>query len=735
MRHSTALLVAGLGLAVPIAAQTWSSELPRPRQYQNLLYDGARHVTTLLGSTGNVIDPDDFVWTWNGSRWQQHRCAHTPNTTALAAVYDAGRQRIVAFGNRTFEYDGLDWSEVVTAHAPIPRDGPGIAYDAARQRTVLFGGGSIYGMLYDTWEYDGVDWYPAGGPNPPPVRRWGSCGYDPIRQRTVLFGGQGPGANPYVTVPLYDTWEYDGTHWTQRQPASHPSYAGQMLWEPQRQRLTIIDGNTAFEFDGSNWTPRPLASRPFTTASLTYDEQRQCFVQVGHYLPQFSNSVNEVLEYGGTAWEQRCFGPADGSRALLASDLSGNRCLLVSGASTQVRTDAGWPLVTAATPTLAGPLLTHDATHGRFLLFGGQWSGSYPQLLSTTHALVGNAWQLLPTSHVPQARTDAAMAFDVARGRAVLFGGALSSSLGADTWEFDGVDWQQSPTPVAPSARRRHAMAYDAALGAVVLFGGDDTTLTPLPDTWLYDGSGWQQRFTPHAPYGVRDHAMAFDPWRGRTVLHGGDDGYGANPSAETWEFDGVDWTQLATAGPPQPRRFHALTFDPQRGTMVLCGGNEQGYNSSIPVAPNTWDLTPADVPTWTRYGAGCAGSNGTPTLDVPPGALPQLGSTLSLQFANLPTSPGLVWLASGFGIDRWNGLPLPFDLASAGLPGCRLWIAANGSGGALVAHPGQFGSYALHVPAAPALAGVHLALQAFVLDPTQPSGAAVTNAGLAILH
>ena len=43
----------------------------------------------------------------------------------------------------------------------------------------------------------------------------------------------------------------------------------------------------------------------------------------------------------------------------------------------------------------------------------------------------------------------------------------------------------------SPSARGGSAMAYDAARGRVVLFGGADVDGTPLGDTWTWDGTTW----------------------------------------------------------------------------------------------------------------------------------------------------------------------------------------------------------------------------------------------------
>lgn len=63
---------------------------------------------------------------------------------------------------------------------------------------------------------------------------------------------------------------------------------------------------------------------------------------------------------------------------------------------------------------------------------------------------------------------------------------------------------------------------------------------------------------------------MAYDSLRGRVVLFGGAITNGA--LGDTWEWDGTDWTQMATSGPSR-RYGHALAYDSRRQRVVLFGG------------------------------------------------------------------------------------------------------------------------------------------------------------------
>lgn len=74
------------------------------------------------------------------------------------------------------------------------------------------------------------------------------------------------------------------------------------------------------------------------------------------------------------------------------------------------------------------------------------------------------------------------MAFDSARGVAVLFGGSSRIGYLGETWEWNGVDWTLRPV-TDPSPRDNHAMAYDSARGRVILYGGYAGG-TSYSDTW-----------------------------------------------------------------------------------------------------------------------------------------------------------------------------------------------------------------------------------------------------------
>src|SRR5262249_18210622 len=112
--------------------------------------------------------------------------------------------------------------------------------------TVLFGGTESNSgggtFLADTWEWDGTSWSPASGTLTPPGRYQHALAYDSARGRTVLFGGSAGPAFNYL--PIQDTWEWDGTDWTQRViPLSPPARANHVLAFDSGRGRTVLFGN------------------------------------------------------------------------------------------------------------------------------------------------------------------------------------------------------------------------------------------------------------------------------------------------------------------------------------------------------------------------------------------------------------------------------------------------------------------------------------------------------------
>src|SRR5262249_488008 len=103
----------------------------------------------------------------------------------------------------------------------------------------------------------------------------------------------------------------------------------------------------------------------------------------------------------------------------------------------------------------------------------------------------------------------------------------------------------------------------------VVLFGGASGS-NLFADTWIWDGTEWTQ-VADTGPAARSGHSLAYDSARNRLVLFGGRTE--TNPVVgDTWAWDGTEWPKVQTVGPPA-RRAHGMACDPTASRVVLFGG------------------------------------------------------------------------------------------------------------------------------------------------------------------
>ena len=226
------------------------------------------------------------------------------------------------------------------------------------------------------------------------------------------------------------------------------------------------------------------------------------------------------------------------------------------------------------------------------VMFGGRDS-FLTTVFSDTYEYALTAWNKVLTPHSPPARFWAGMAYDDHRQRTVVFGGLNSSSNTAtsfnDTWEYDGSDWTSIPTAHSPVAQNALSMTYDSCRQKIVVFGAQS-------ETWEYDGYDWTKVTTGTAPPERRLSAMVFDPGRCRAILFAGLPAVGPlNALSDTWEYDGVTWTQINTATSPSGRWGHVMAFDTNRARTTLFGG----YGPIYPSGQETNDTWEYDGAAW----------------------------------------------------------------------------------------------------------------------------------------
>lgn len=129
-------------------------------------------------------------------------------------------------------------------------------------------------------------------------------------------------------------------------------------------------------------------------------------------------------------------------------------------------------------------------------------------------------------------------------------------------------NWGVQSPAASPAGRSYAGMAYDSGRNRTVLFGGGNSTnsTNELNDTWEWDGIRWTQFFPVPAPPVSIGPGMAYDSRRGVTVL--------LDNNSHTWEWNGASWTQKITADAPSPRVWTSMVYDSADGVMVLFDGS-----------------------------------------------------------------------------------------------------------------------------------------------------------------
>jgi len=296
----------------------------------------------------------------------------------------------------------------------------------------------------------------------------------------------------------------------------------------------------------------------------------------------------------------------------------------------------------------------YDETNHELVLFGGFTNPNHSSdtFLQDTWTWNGTTWKLEAPTTKPSARDGASMSFDPVSGKVILFGGFDGANRLADTWSWDGSNWSLLTPAASPPKRGWAAMAIDASTPAsrrVLLFGGYDGA--SFNDTWRWDGSNWSQLLPAHSPTDRSDHGMAFDSAHGKMIVFGGAHYVGSNyvsQYADTWSWDGADWTQVATTGPASRADLYT-TYDPRIGRVVLFGGFDNNAASAATANfQDTWTWTGAAWSLLSPTTKPTKRDSGTMTYFPPSGTVVLFGGYDAVAWdANLDASENDTWVLS----------------------------------------------------------------------------------------
>ncbi len=491
-------------------------------------------------------------------------------------------------------------------------------YDEARGQVVVFGGANFDNSLSsDTWTWDGTRWTKRTPQNSPLPRYGATMAYDPVLGKSILFGGldENDGA-------LNDTWAWDGSNWESLAPAKVPPGRGlaAMAYDPVNNGVILFGGITypsgqytpfgdTWIFQEGNWRQlRPAdAPSPRGQTFLAYVPANAGLLLFGGNL-----ETNDTWLWNGQTWTQLSpmHVPTAGREPALAYDPASSTAVLFLGtgsssfdpndSETWTWDGADWTEVGGVSPAgTFGQVFVYDAAEKKIFFFGGanvntdQWTWN------------GNAWRQLEPS-IPGARAYASMAFDISRDQSVLFGGAGINTLLSDTWTWNGRTWNWVHPTTSPPVRLFASMAYDSSRQLTVLFGGrtcDVSSCEALADTWTFDGANWTRRQSPGLNPPAREgHAMAFDSASGKVVLFGGANLIDSVPKDDTWTWDGINWTLENPPHKPPATIYDTMSRD-SAGCPILftVEGSTWRWNGLT----HDWEavLSPLNPPA--RQGAG----------------------------------------------------------------------------------------------------------------------------------
>jgi len=301
------------------------------------------------------------------------------------------------------------WSELSPATSP-PADGGSMAYDRATGQTILFtyAKGPGLASTAETWNWTGTTWTQLDPATSPAARFGASIAYDPALGGLVLFGGESYNGTSYVFDA--DTWLWNGTTWTQLDPATRPAarYSASLAYDSATSQLILFGGeggnptigangitglNDTWTFNGTTWTQLKPTASPSARydASLAYDSATSQLILFGGISADGSTFYGDTWNWTGTTWTQ-----------------------LKPTASPAARYSAS---------------LAYDSATSQLILFGG--GNDANGIGDDTWAWTGTTWtQLDPAS--PPATYGGAMAYDASTGLLVLVG----AGDGANTWAY-----------------------------------------------------------------------------------------------------------------------------------------------------------------------------------------------------------------------------------------------------------------------------------------------------------
>lgn len=574
-------------------------------------FTGSAHVfvwnsrTDLAGLSGQVvkirITPADLE---NGASGETAAFVVDNNTPPYACLHGDGViRRIDASGS------------------PPPRKGAAAFSLPGTDAFYLYGGmgcGSV--VLDDLWRFENDSWVqPAPSGTSPGGRCFHSVVYDYPHRRAIVFGGDNSGSMTNEVYSLDLSGDGNGS-WTKLSPTGTPPVERAMhtaIYDVTNQRMIVfgglyngghLDDVIALDLsdggDGSWSDLSPTGTPPSGrySHSAAYDPYRQRMLVFGGTSGTLSNAVYELsLEQGVETWSEvspsgqgptarmgadAIYDPVDrifavfgglGENTSYFGELWGVNFSDNSSGEWMEFTGGYGPVENAAYSSVAYNLGKHQA-----LVFGGEYDGTVSdltQMLHLSYAGRGGITELSPGGSAPPAGAGAEMFYDEPNRCLLVVGNTGEVYEHSRDSSHDGAWAQMFPSGTAPSLEE-FRMVYDSAHMRAVTFDslGNVGVLSRTGGSGAWTVYG----YTSGAPVGRTGFETVYDGFNQRMLLFGGNES--GTLKNDLWAYSLDDsgegaWTQLSpTGGSPEARMGHAMVFDPERGLVVIFGGENETH-------------------------------------------------------------------------------------------------------------------------------------------------------------
>lgn len=512
---------------------------------EGIVFDANHHRVVMVGTHRTSNAHEMQTWIWDGADW-------SPLATPMVArdvpavAYDERRGVVVMFGggpsdspdptlDELWELDGDSWTQVPHAFGaswPAGMSSATMSYDPTPQHMVLIGRYYTQFVAHAAaWEWDGSTWTAVAAP--PGIDR-ASVAMVTDLTRKRLFLTITTNVVQVVTRAADGAWISESNAVPHEDNVPYNRSLVAAASDPQRGEVVVFGGGIAPDANNfphvygvlpgdtfvwrDSWRMLPASSSsplPRVGASMVFDPVHDEYVMFGGY--DGFNGVaflDDTWTFKAGQWTQRTptTKPQGRMSGAMAWDNRRGRVILLGGRD---RVDE------QGTPSLAG-MWSWD---------GSEWTS-----------------EPLTSEELPPLRSATAIAYDPLSNNVVLYGGCQYDATFAplrvgsdDTWIWDGTSWTQPPLTVRPPPRTGGKLAWNLARQRLEMFGGASTFQTKS-DVWEWNGnaSEWK-RVAIVGPETSGHELVSLPDGTGVAVIGGGRTDYFSdhtNVRTLRWESD-----------------------------------------------------------------------------------------------------------------------------------------------------------------------------------------------------